>query len=81
MLLKYIGLKQDGEQAFKELTGITWMPGDVHHVDAEHAKKMLPHDDVWEPVVPATQSQPEGSAAPEPDGLAAAAPTKGRKKA
>ncbi len=45
--VKYVGLKVDGERAFKELTGITWMPGDVKDVEEAHAKQMLRHGDVF----------------------------------
>jgi hypothetical protein len=45
--IKYVGLKTDGERAFKELTGIEWFPGDVKEVSDEHAKVMLRHGDVF----------------------------------
>lgn len=56
--IKYVGVKHDGERAFKEDTGIEWFPGDVNEVSAENAAKMLRHPDVFvqvtgEPVKPA----------------------------
>lgn len=54
--LEYTGLKQDGERAFKELTGIEWMPGSVHVVKPEHAELMLKHPTIWREV--------EGASAP-----------------
>lgn len=47
-MVKYVGLKLDGEQAFKERTGIVWMPGSSHQVSNEHAALMVKHPDVWE---------------------------------
>lgn len=45
--LNYVGRKTDGERAFKEETGIEWMPGDSHLVDAKIAARMVKHPDVW----------------------------------
>lgn len=45
--LKYVGLKQDGERAFMQETGIEWMPGSSHDVTPELAVKMLKHPDVF----------------------------------
>jgi hypothetical protein len=45
--IRYVGKKTDGERAFHELTGITWMPGDVKEVSEEHAAQMLRHGDVF----------------------------------
>lgn len=51
MKFEYIGLKTDGERAFKEKTGIEWMPGDVHDVtDADTCAEMLKHPTIWQPV-------------------------------
>lgn len=51
MKFKYVGEKQDGERAFKDKTGIEWMPGSEHDVaDAEVAEQMLKHPTVWQPV-------------------------------
>lgn len=50
--LQYIGLKEDGERAFKERTGIEWMPGAEHDVKDEDAEQMLRHTDVWREVPP-----------------------------
>jgi hypothetical protein len=47
MKLEYIGLKKDGERAFQEITGIEWMPGSVHEVEARHAQKLLDHPTLW----------------------------------
>lgn len=47
MKLEYTGLKQDGETAFIEESGIRWFPGDVHDVPAGIAKKMLGHPSMW----------------------------------
>jgi hypothetical protein len=56
--IKYVGVKADGERAFKDDTGIEWFAGDVHEVSEENAAKMLRHPDVFvqvdgEPVEPA----------------------------
>lgn len=58
--IKYVGVKTDGERAFKADTGIEWFPGHEHEVSEEHAAKMLRHPDVFEqvtgaPVKPAKQ--------------------------
>lgn len=45
--IKYVGLKQDGERAFKEHTGIEWFQGDEREVSEEHAAMMLRHPDVF----------------------------------
>ena len=45
--IKYAGCKADGERAFADKTGITWMPGSAHSVSVEHAALMLNHPDVW----------------------------------
>ncbi len=45
--LKYVGLKESGERAFKEETGIEWHPGSEHDVTPAHAAKMLKHPDVF----------------------------------
>jgi len=46
----YIGLKEDGERAFKEKTGIEWMPGSEHEVtDKEVCAEMLKHPTIWTP--------------------------------
>lgn len=45
--LKYVGLKLDGERAFKEKTGIEWFPGTVEDVPAALATDMLKHPDVF----------------------------------
>ena len=70
--LRYIGLKVDGERAFIERTKICWMPGDEHDVSVEHAKLMLPHTDVWEPVIEEAKA---------PAGLADTRPAKSKGKA
>lgn len=50
MKFEYIGLKTDGERAFKEKTGIEWMPGSVHDVtDADTCAEMLKHPTIWKP--------------------------------
>lgn len=49
MKFAYIGLKTDGERAFKEKTGIEWMPGSVHDVtDPDVCAEMLKHPTIWE---------------------------------
>lgn len=45
--IKYVGVKLNGERAFKEDTGIEWMPGDSHDVKPDIAAKMLKHPDVF----------------------------------
>lgn len=51
MKFEYIGLKTDGERAFKEKTGIEWMPNSVHDVtDADTCAEMLKHPTIWKPV-------------------------------
>lgn len=45
--LEYVGLKKDGERAFKEHTGIEWHPGAQHDVADHIAEQMLKHSDVW----------------------------------
>lgn len=51
MKFAYIGLKTDGERAFKEKTGIEWMPGSEHDVtDPDVCAEMLKHPTIWEPV-------------------------------
>ena len=52
--LEYVGLKQDGERAFKERTGIEWFPGDTKDVAEDVATEMLRHTDVWREVPGAT---------------------------
>ena len=48
MKIQYVGLKEDGETAFGAMTGIErWMPGDVHEVKDDFAKRMLQHPDVF----------------------------------
>lgn len=55
MKFEYIGLKTDGERAFKEKTGIEWMPGSVHDVtDADTCAEMLKHPTIWKPAGAAT---------------------------
>lgn len=50
MKFEYIGLKTDGERAFKEKTGIEWMPNSVHDVtDADTCAEMLKHPTIWKP--------------------------------
>lgn len=56
MKIKYVGLKLDGETAFKSECGITWMQGDEHEIRDDLAKRMLRHPDVFEEVV---ELQPE----------------------
>lgn len=48
--IKYVGLKQDGERAFMEHTGIEWFHGSEHEVSDENAGMMLRHPDVFERV-------------------------------
>lgn len=44
----YVGLKQDGETAFRELTNIErWMPGDAHELPQPVAARLLQHPDVF----------------------------------
>lgn len=51
MKFAYIGLKTDGERAFREKTGIEWMPGSAHDVtDADVCAEMLKHPTIWKPV-------------------------------
>lgn len=51
MKFEYIGLKTDGERAFKEKTGIEWMPGSVEDVtDHDTCAEMLKHPTIWKPV-------------------------------
>lgn len=45
--LKYVGLKEGGERAFQEETGIEWLPGSEHDVTPAQAAKMLKHPDVF----------------------------------
>ena len=63
MKIKYVGQKTDGEPAFVELTGITWMPEDAFDVKPEHAEHMLVHANVFELVVEvaeqANEAQPQ----------------------
>ena len=67
MRFKYIGLKVDGERAFKETTGIEWMPGSEHDVaDQKVAEEMLKHPTIWEPVQVALGSAKSAPAAPTP---------------
>jgi len=47
MKLEYIGLKKDGERHLIEQTGIEWMPGSSHEVEARLAHKFLEHPTVW----------------------------------
>lgn len=47
MKLKYVGLKPDGETAFKDKTGFTWFPGDSNEVKDDLAAAMLKHPDVF----------------------------------
>lgn len=47
--IKYIGLKEAGETAFAELTGIArWFPGDVHDLPEAQAGQLLEHRMMWE---------------------------------
>lgn len=49
MKIKYVGLKEDGETAFSNLSGIDrWLIGDVNEVKDDVGKKMLQHPDVFE---------------------------------
>jgi hypothetical protein len=45
--IQYVGVKKDGERAFKHDTDIEWFPGDVHEVDVKVAEQMLRHPDVF----------------------------------
>ena len=47
MKIAYVGVKLDGETAFTDKTGITWMPGDSFEVADDVATKMLQHPDVF----------------------------------
>lgn len=64
--LEYIGLKPDGERAFKERTGIEWMPNAQHDVADEHAELMLKHTDVWREVTPKATKAAALASAPAP---------------
>lgn len=44
--IRYVGLKQE-ETAFKDVTGITWVPDAVESVDLKHVAAMLRHPDVF----------------------------------
>lgn len=59
MKIAYVGVKLDGETAFIDKTGITWMPGDVFEVANDVATKMLQHPDVFAKV----EEKPAKSAA------------------
>lgn len=69
-LLKYVGTKVDGEQAYKEKTGIVWMPGKSHTVSVEHAELLCKHPDVWELSDPQAEAKKAHQAAA--DAIAAA---------
>lgn len=87
MRFKYIGLKVDGERAFKETTGIEWMPGSAHEVtDRAVAEEMLKHPTIWEPVqvklgaaakTKAPSPAPTPAPTPAPAGAATADPLAG----
>ncbi len=47
MKIQYIGIKRDGETAFKHDTRITWYPGDVNDVQDSIGVLMLRHPDVF----------------------------------
>jgi hypothetical protein len=47
MKIKYVGVKPDGETAFKSETGVTWFPGTCEDVTVAMAAKMLKHPDVF----------------------------------
>lgn len=65
MKFKYVGQKSDGERAFKEKTGIEWMPASEHDVaDPEVCAEMLKHPTVWQPV--AGEAVTLAQAAPKP---------------
>jgi hypothetical protein len=68
--IKYVGAKIDGERAFKELTGIEWMPPDENDVQDAHAEMMLKHPDVFE----RAETQPEPVALVRARGKAKAEP-------
>lgn len=65
MKIKYVGLKEGGETAFSELSGIErWMPGDTYEVKDDAAKRMLQHPDIWaiaEDQKPSAEAQPTES--------------------
>lgn len=64
MKFRYIGLKEDGERAFMDKTGIEWMPGSEHEVnDPSVAADMQRHPTIWEridgaPIALASARQP-----------------------
>jgi hypothetical protein len=69
--LLYVGLKQAGERAFMDKTGIEWFPGSSHDVSDAHAALMLQHADVWamaQAVVPGLSDVDDlaGLSSPEP---------------
>lgn len=76
MKIKYVGAKLDGEDAFKDRTGITWMPGSSHEIaDAQLAQRMLQHPDVFAVDAQVAQAPAPGpSPAPSPLQVAAQAP-------
>jgi len=48
--IKYVGLKDGGESAFADESGIArWMPGDTRDVSPDVARRMLKHPDVFAP--------------------------------
>jgi hypothetical protein len=54
--IQYVGLKEGGETAFSNESGIDlWMPGDVHEVKDGVAKRMLQHPDVFAPAGEVTE--------------------------
>lgn len=59
MKIAYVGVKLDGETAFSDKTGITWMPDDAFEVANDVATKMLQHPDVF--------AKDEGKAAAKTD--------------
>ncbi len=72
MKFQYVGEKADGERAFKEKTGIEWMPGSEHDVaDVSVCEEMLRHPTVWQPVgtvtLSAAKPQPLRSSGPATD--------------
>lgn len=80
--LKYVGLKEDGETAFHERTGIPrWMPGDAHNItEAALVARMLQHPDVFalvteEDAPAASVSLSAGRAASKPAKVDAATST------
>lgn len=62
MKLRYIGPKADGERAFKDVTGIEWMPGAEHEVADPVGAEMLRHPTSWERI----DNGPAVAPAPKP---------------